>query len=330
MSGRIGAVTATPLTTPLPDQPRWATWLPAFIVLAAIWGSSFLFIKVGVRELHPVYVTLFRCAAGALALLLVLVISRDRLPTDRRLLARMAGLALVGNAAPFTLFGYGEQRVSSIIAGIWNGTTPLMVLVVGLVFLPNERPNRQRVLGLLLGFAGVLVVLGAWRGLGGGELLGQLCCAGAAACYGFSIPFTRRVVAGRTESGVALAATQLIMATVELAVLAPLLAGRPPSPARLSLDVVASVLALGALGTGIAFWLNYQVIRVAGAATSASVTYVIPVFATALGVLVLAEDLHWYEPVGAVVILAGVAISQGMSPLRPGRRLTRSRDRPPR
>jgi drug/metabolite transporter (DMT)-like permease len=321
----MAAMTAAPLTRPTPIEPRAAAWLPAFVALAAIWGSSFLLIKVGVRELHPAYVTLFRCAAGALTLVIVLLVTRDRLPSDRRLWAQMALLAFIGNVVPFTLFGYGEQRVSSIIAGIWNGTTPLMVLLVSLAFLPEERPTRQRVAGLLLGFVGVLVVLGAWRGLGGGEFVGQLSCAGAAVCYGFAIPYTRRVMAKRSASVISLAATQLIVATVELAVVAPVLGGRPPSPANLSLDVVASVLALGALGTGLAFWLNYQVIRVAGAATSASVTYVIPVFATLLGVLVLSEQLHWYEPVGAVVILVGVAISQG----RPrGRTRPRGRSRP--
>jgi drug/metabolite transporter (DMT)-like permease len=311
-------VTAAPLTkpVPVPIQPRLAAWLPAFLALAAIWGASFLFIKVGVRELHPVYVALFRCAAGALTLLVVVLVTRDRLPSDRRLWAQMTVLAFIGNVLPFLLFGYGEQRVSSIIAGIWNATTPLMVLLVGLAFLPNERPTRPRVLGLLLGFAGVLVVLGAWRGLDGGELIGQLCCAGAAVCYGFSIPYTRTVMAKRSGSVVPFAATQLVVATVELAVVAPFLAGLPPAPWRLSVDVVASVLALGALGTGLAFWLNYQVIRVAGATTSASVTFVIPIFATVLGVLVLAEPLYWYEPVGAVVILVGVAISQGLIPTR--------------
>jgi drug/metabolite transporter (DMT)-like permease len=305
-------MTAPPLTTPAPPAPRTASWLPAFVALAAIWGSSFLFIKIGVRELHPAYVTLLRCAAGAITLLVVLLLSRDRLPSDRRLWARMAVLAFIGNVLPFTLFGYGEQRVSSIIAGIWNGTTPLMVLLVGLTFLPGERPTRSRLAGLLLGFVGVLVVLGAWQGLGGGELIGQLCCAGAAVCYGFAIPYTRRVMARSSSSVISLAATQLIVATAELAVIAPLLGGRPPSPSGLSGDVLASVLALGALGTGLAFWLNYQIIRVAGPSTSASVTYVIPVFATLIGVLALSEHLHWYEPVGGVVILVGVAISQGL------------------
>src|SRR4051812_11358808 len=112
----IGAVTASLLTRPASPALTTRSWLPAFLALAAIWGSSFLFIKVGVRELHPVYVTLFRCAAGALALIVVLLVTRDRLPRDWRLWLRMSALALAGNVIPFTLFGYGEQRVSSIVA----------------------------------------------------------------------------------------------------------------------------------------------------------------------------------------------------------------------
>ena len=136
------------------------------------------------------------------------------------------------------------------MAGIWNATTPLMVLLVVLLVLPTKRPNRRRVAGLALGFAGVLVVLGVWRGIGGAELIGQLCCGLAAVCYGVAIPYTRRVTVGHTGTGVSFAAVQLIMATVELAVVAPLVGGAPPVPWHLSGAVVASVLLLGALGTG--------------------------------------------------------------------------------
>ena len=311
----IGPVSASPLTvapasaTATPAPVRASAWLPAYISLAAIWGSSFLFIKVGIRELHPAWVTFGRVTAGSLVLLVVLLATRDRLPRDGRLWARMAVLALIGNVIPFTLFGYGEQRTSSIVAGIWNATTPLMVLVVTLVFLPAERPTWRRVAGLGVGFAGVLVVLGVWQGIEGGELIGQLCCAAAAACYGVAIPYPRRIMVGRTESGISLAATQLVMASVELAVLAPLVGGAPRAPWHLSWDVVACVLALGALGTGLAFALNYRVIALVGAAVSASVTYLVTIFATLLGVTVLGEPLHWYEPVGAAVILAGVAVA---------------------
>jgi drug/metabolite transporter (DMT)-like permease len=158
----------------------------------------------------------------------MIVIMRDRLPRDRGLWARLALLALIGNVVPFTLFGYGEERISSILAGIWNGTTPLTVLLVVMLFVPAERPTRQRIAGLLVGFIGVLVVLGVWEGVGGGDLVGQLMCFGAAVCYGFAIPYTKTIMNWPAETGLALACGQLLAATVELAVIAPLLAGRRP------------------------------------------------------------------------------------------------------
>jgi drug/metabolite transporter (DMT)-like permease len=285
--------------------------VPPFVALAVIWGSSFLFIKVGIRELHPMYVALGRVGAGALTLLAVLVVTRDRLPRDPRLWGHLAVVAVVGVALPFTLFGYGEQRVSSVLAGIWNAVTPLIVLPVSVFVFGTERMTARRAGGVGLGFLGVLVVLGVWHGLGGVELTGQLMCFGAAVCYGISIPYQKRFIAGRSGSGVALPAAQLIMAAVLLAIVAPMVAGAPPVPTRLSGDVIASVLALGALGTGLAFALNFRVIRRAGATTASTVTYLIPFFATLIGAVGLNEHIAWYQPVGALVVLTGVAVSQG-------------------
>jgi drug/metabolite transporter (DMT)-like permease len=287
------------------------SWVPPFVLLAMIWGSSFLFIKVGVRELHPLYVTLGRVAAGALALLAVLAVTRDRLPRDPRLWGHLAVVAAVSSAVPFTLFGYGEQRVSSVLAGIWNATTPLIALPMAVLAFRIEKMTGRRAVGVALGFLGVLVLLGVWRGVGGAELTGQLMCFGAAACYGIGVPYQRRFVTARSESGVALAATQLLLATAQMAIVAPLVAGAPTAPASLSAEVVGSVLALGALGTGLAYVLMFRVIRGVGATTASTVTYVIPLFATLIGVVVLGEHLSWYEPVGGLVVLAGVAVSQG-------------------
>jgi drug/metabolite transporter (DMT)-like permease len=285
--------------------------VPPFVVLAMIWGSSFLFIKVGVRELHPLYVTLGRVGAGALALLVVLAVTRDRLPRDPRLWAHLVVVAATANALPFTLFGYGEQRISSVLAGIWNATTPLVALPVAVLAFRIERMTARRAVGVGLGFLGVLVVLGVWRGVGGAELTGQLMCFGAAACYGIALPYQRRFITDRSESGVALAAAQLLVATAQLAIVAPLVAGAPPAPTGLSADVIGSVLGLGLLGTGLAYVLLFRVIRGAGATTASTVTYVIPLFATLIGVIGLGEHLTWYEPVGGLIVLVGVAISQG-------------------
>jgi drug/metabolite transporter (DMT)-like permease len=286
-------------------------WWPSFVALAVIWGSSFLFIKVGIRELPPVYVSLGRSASGALVLLALLAALRHRLPSGWRVWAHLTFAGVVGVVIPFTLFGYAEQRIPSILAGIFNATTPLLALPMAVYVYRTESMTVRRAVGLGLGFVGVLAILGVWHGVGGASLTGQLMGLAAALCYGISIPYTRRYLVHKSVSGISLAAGQLVIATVVLAVVSPLIAGAPPAPSSLSLGVIASVLALGAFGTGIAFALNYRVIRLAGATTSASVTYLLPILSTVEGVSLLGERLTWYQPVGAFVVLLAVAISQG-------------------
>lgn len=294
------------------DKPAVSGWLPGMVALAAIWGCSFLFIAVGVRELHPAYMTLGRVATGALTLLIVLAVKRERLPGSWRLWGHFAVLGAVGAAVPFTLFGYGEQRIPSLLAGIWNGTTPLVVLPFAVLVFRTERFSTQRLIGLLIGFAGMLVVLGAWHTDGAG-MAGQLMCFGAAACYGVAIPYQKKFVAGAPVSGPALSAAFLLMATIELAIVAPFVVrAAPPAPWHLSLEVIASVVALGALGSGLAFVINLRNVRLIGASMASMVTYLIPVFAIAVGIVVLDEHLTWYQPVGAVIVLTGVAVSQGL------------------
>jgi drug/metabolite transporter (DMT)-like permease len=312
--GRVSGVTPTAV----PGAGRSPWFLPGFVALGVIWGSSFLFIKVGIRELHPLYVTLGRVALGALTLFAVLLVMRDRLPRDPRLWAHLSVLGLVGVAVPFTLFGFGEQRIPSLLAGIWNATTPLIALPVAALVFRTERLTVRRVAGIALGFAGVLVVLGVWQGVGGAALAGQLMCFGAAVCYGIAIPYQKRFVAGHPGSTLALTAAQLMAATVLLAIVAPLAAGAPPLPTTLSAEVIGSVVALGALGTGVAFVLHLRNNRLVGASGASMVTYLIPVFAVLAGVLVLGESLTWHQPLGALIVLIGVAVAQGLRPrLRP-------------
>jgi drug/metabolite transporter (DMT)-like permease len=299
------------LTTP--DKPPVRAWLPTMLTLAAIWGCSFLFISVGVRELHPMYLALGRVIAGSAVLLVILAFKREALPRDPRLWAHTFVIGAIGSAVPWTLFGYGEQRVPSLLAGIWNGITPLVVLPVAVLVFRTEKFTAQRVAGLLIGFLGMLVVLGAWNIEGGADLTGQLLCMAAAVCYGLAVPYQKRFVAGSTLSGTALSASLLLCATVQLAIVAPIVTGEaPPMPWTLSPEVLGSVLALGGLGSGIAFVLSMRNIRLIGASMSSMVTYLMPIFAIAVGVLVLDEHLTWYQPVGALVVLTGVAVSQGV------------------
>jgi drug/metabolite transporter (DMT)-like permease len=283
-------------------------WRIQFLALSATWGSSFLFIKVLGRHWPAVWVALGRVALGALTLTVLVYARGERLQLGRGAWRHLAVAAVFFNAIPFTLFAAGEQHVSSIAAGLWNATTPLWVLTIASLALPEERPDRAKLIGLAVGFAGVALLLGPWRGLGGGQLVGHLACAGAAVCYGVGFPYTRRFLAGRPESGVVLAAAQLVCATVLLAIAAPF--ARAPG-AGIGLAGVGSLLALGALGSGVAYVLNYAIVRAAGATTASTVTYVIPVFSTALGVIVLGETLRWNQPAGTLVLFAGIAVSQG-------------------
>ncbi len=301
------------------------SWLPAFGATALIWGTSFMFIKVAVREVPPVYIALGRIALGAVTLLILLAIVRQPLPRGLRLWGRLFVLAIFSTTVPFTMFGYAEERVSSVLAGIWNGTVPLTTLVVTLIALrfsrSADRPSRQQLAGLLIGFLGVLVVLGAWHGLGGSSLVGQLELLIAVSAYGVAMNYSRWIMVSTDLSSFQLTGGQLLMGTLQMLIVAPILAGAPPSPASLSWAPIVSIAVLGVLGTGLAFALNFHVIRTAGVTTGSMVTYLPPVVAAIAGVVLLNEHLSWNQPVGGVVVLAGVGVAQGLlTRLAPRRR----------
>ena len=295
------------------------SWQIRLVLLAAVWGSSFLFIKVGLRSFAPLHVALGRMIFGTTVLLAFLVLRREPLPHGRRVWGQLAFAGLFGNTLPFFLFAWGETKVSSALAGIWNGTTPLLTMVVAFLMLPDERPDRDKVIGLTIGFIGVLLIVGPWQGVGSGALLGNLACLAAAGCYGVAFPYLRKYLAGRGESPLALAGGQLLCGTIQLAVLTMFFAGAPES---YSLRPVASVVVLGVLGTGIAYVVNYGIIRDAGATAASTVTYLLPIFATIAGMVFLGERLTWNQPAGAAIVLAGVAISQGRLPTSQRREAT--------
>jgi len=202
-------------------------WQGRFGLLAAIWGSSFLFIKVGHTALAPLQVTLGRMICGALTLLVILAARREGLPRSPRAWGHLAVAAFLLNALPFSLFAYGELHTTSVLAGIWNATTPLFTFPLALLMLHEERLSAARTTGLAVGFIGVLVVLGVWQGFGGQALLGNLACLGAAVSYGVGFPYTRKYLAGRPESTVALAGGNCCAARSNLPSLHP---SSPASP----------------------------------------------------------------------------------------------------
>ncbi len=248
-------------------------------------------------------------------LLAILAARGDRLPSDRRTWAHLAVAGVLLNVAPFSLFAYGERHVSSVLAGIWNATVPLFTLPIAILWLADEHATARRLTGLAVGFVGVLTVLGVWRGVGSTSLAGNLLCLGAAAAYGLGFPYTRRYLARRPEGPVALATAQLMCATVEIAILTLLFTGAPHG---IGAKHVLSILALGAIGTGLTFLLNYSLIRDVGATVTSTVAYVMPIVSTVLGIAFLSEPLGWYEPIGAAVIVVGAIMAQSRRASRTG------------
>jgi drug/metabolite transporter (DMT)-like permease len=257
-------------------------------------------------------VVLGRLAAGATALGLVAVVSKRPLPRDLAVWGHLFLVALLLCVVPFLLFSWAETRISSGLASIYNATTPLMTMLVALAALPSERPTRTRLAGLLVGFAGVVLVLGPWgfdRHGGNGGVAGQLACLGATACYGTATVYLRRFVSPRGLPAATVATVQVGLGALVMLVAAPFVAA---APVHLTPRVVASVLALGVLGTGLAYvWLTNIVVGW-GATNASTVTYLTPLVGVVLGIVVLGESLTWNQPVGALVVVLGIAISQDL------------------
>jgi drug/metabolite transporter (DMT)-like permease len=288
------------------------SWLPAYLLLALIWGGSFYFIKLGLLSLTPAGVALSRLALGLATMLVISAATRTSLP-PRSSWPPLFVAALAMTSVPWMLFGYGEQHISSALAGIINGATPLMTLVAILLAFPEERPTPQRVTGLVVGFSGVLLVMGVWQGLGGGTWLGIGACVLAISCYGFSFPYVRRHLTGgesaTTLRPITLATGLMIMGTLQAI---PVVAATGYSHDTVGVPTVLGMLALGCLGSGIAYILNFHVISRSDATTASTVTYLTPLVAVLAGAMLLDERITWNEPVGGVLVVAGAAIAQGL------------------
>lgn len=287
-------------------------WLPQFFLLAVLWGCSFAFIEIGLESLTSIQVSFGRLSLGAVTLILIALATRTRLPRGLKTWGHVVVVAALLNALPFTLFAIGQQNVSSILAAIINAATPLATLLAVLVAFPEEKPNWARGLGLVLGFAGILIVLGVWRSMPEGEIGGILACLAAIACYGIGIPYSKRYLSNSGATPIGLATSQVSMASL-LLVPVLLISGLSPA-APVTFEVVVAMVALGALGSGVAFIMYFHVIARAGATTASSVTYLTPIVAAIVGIAFLGEHLTWNEPVGAMVVLLGVAVSQYKPP----------------
>lgn len=304
----VGITTATVTEAPPRTTRRPALdWRLRFGVLSLIWGFSFLLIKVGTEGYAPFQVTLGRLVFGTLVLTAAMTVRRERLPRGVRTWGHLTVAGFLLNALPFSLFAYAELTIPSTLAGICNATSPLWGMVLSLVALSEDRPTRVRVAGLGLGFLGVLTVLGAWQGFSGLDGRGTAMALLASLSYPIGWIYVRRTLAGVGYSHISLTGTQLLLATVQLAAATWLFSG---IPTRVEVLPLLAIAALGALGTGLALLVQYGLVAEVGPTTAQMVTYFIPVIATGAGVAVLGESLSWSTPVGAVIVLAGAALSQ--------------------
>lgn len=276
-------------------------------LLALLWGSNFLWIKVALDGLSPVQITFARLATGALVLVGLVRARGERLPRDRSTLGHLAGAALFGNAAPYLLFAVGEQTVDSALAGILSATTPLWTVLIALAVRQEPRLGPAKGLGIALGFAGTLLIFQPWADGASGSLGGQLACLGAAACYGISYVYMARYLTSRGLAPLVLAAGQLVASTLWLT---PALVVTAGDPVDITPAILGAMFALGPLGSGLAYVLNYSIVTRDGATAASVVTYLLPIVAIALGAAVLDERIGLAAGVGTVVVLASVALAR--------------------
>lgn len=280
-----------------------------YTLAGLIWGASFLFVEYALTALTPIGVAFWRTTFGALAMLIAVLIYKSKLPTSFEAWRKMAIAGMFMSSVPFTLFAFAQTYVTSALASILNAVTPIATVIVMLIAFRSEKLLPHVVVGLVVGLIGVLIVLGVWQGFGDNEPLAIVALLVAVTCYGIGTPYIRKYIAPLKLSTEVSVFGQIGTAAVTLLPIY-LISGQyftstPTFPA------IASVLAIGALGSGVAYLLYYKVLDVVGSAIASSVTYITPVIAVILGVLLLNEELHWYEPVGGVIIIVGAAISQG-------------------
>ena len=281
--------------------------LPRIALLALIWGSAFLWIKLADRGFSPVEVTLARLALGAAVLFAIVRVRREGVPRSGRLWVHIAVAALFANAVPYLLFAVAEQTADSSTAGIINATTPLWTVVLALAVRHQTSVTNWQAAGLIVGFAGAVLIFTPWHTAGGLFSAGGLECLAASVSYAVSYIYMDRYLARRGIGPVVLSACQLSAAAVMLAI--ALGVTGVPTP-DVTAENVAAIAVLGIIGTGFAYVLNYQIITSEGATVASTVTYLLPVVAIVLGVLVLDESITAITLAGIALVLVGVALTR--------------------
>ncbi|HEX2304152.1 MAG TPA: DMT family transporter [Gaiella sp.] len=275
--------------------------LVLLLALSAIWGSSFLFIKLGVEELEPAVVAFVRVVV-AILVVLPLVMLRGGLAPLGGHLRPLVVLGALNNALPFWLLGFAETRIDSGLSAVIQAAAPIFTVILASWIDRTQRVHGVRLVGIGVGFVGVVLLVGVQEGA---QLVGALAVIGTALCYAAAVLYAGRAVRGLAPLQVSfgqLAAAAVLLAPVGLAQ-AP---SEPPSA-----KAIAAVVALGALGSGIAYPLYFALIARAGASRAILVTYLVPAFALVYGAVFLDEAVTTSALVGLALILGGTALATG-------------------
>lgn len=276
-----------------------------FILLGTIWSASFLWIKIAVSEIGPFALVAFRVTFGALTGILVTLFARARWPGDRATILTFSLLGVTSVAIPFVLISWGEKTIDSAVASILNATTPLFTIFIAHVFLHDDRITPPKILGLALGFGGVVVLmLQELDPNSHNSVLGQAAVLVASFFYAASSVYAR-LKTGHVP-GLVCGAAPLVSASLAMWLITPI-AERPLSLPHLPITWLA-LLWLGILGSGLALMLWYYLIHAIGPTRTTVVSYIFPLGGVILGVIFLKEALTWNLTLGAALIISSVVV----------------------
>jgi drug/metabolite transporter (DMT)-like permease len=289
-------------------RPTSVDWL-TLAGLVVAWGSSFAMTKVAVTHLDPAWVMALRLAIAGMVLAGILFATGKSLPRDPSLWRWFAWLGFIGHAAPFFLISWGTQFVSSGLSGVLMGAIPLMVIVAAHFFLPDEPITVPKALGFVIGFAGLIVVIGPQKLLSFSSerdaVIGELAILAGCLCYTAHGVFARRIpFKGPIEQSTSVCLAGGAMGLVFAAAVAPIGPSDVPPSAWLS------VVGLGVIPTALATLLMYRIMRHTGVSFIAYTNYLVPVYALLFGAVTLGETLTWNVAAGLMLILSGIAVSR--------------------
>jgi drug/metabolite transporter (DMT)-like permease len=294
------------MNSPKLDGTSWAM----IAAMSLLWGSAFLLIEIGLRTIEPNTLVFLRMAIAAPFMLLFLTLTKERLPRDWRSWQQLFVLGALNAAFPFILFFWGQQYLDSGYASILNATTPLWGVVVAHFLTDDEKATPLRILGVLLGLGGIIVMIGpeAMKGFSN-SLLAQIACLISTIFYGYAAIYGRKL--GQSSMTPMVVATGQVMTAGLIMLPVMLWFDRPWERAMPSTESLLAALALGIPATAIAYIFYFKTIDRAGATNAMLVAFIMPVIAVLLGIAFLGEVLTGGQVMGAALIAAGLIAIDG-------------------